>query len=383
MLTRRDDLFGSSPSSDLWCNLLALHVLTEARFSRQVADDLGLHINTARQVQRLQSQYMDIARGLQMDLTDAGSTPDALTRCLLAGFPDNVGRRLSSASSRCRLVGGRSGTIARESPARDSALFVAAGITEIGTRGGEVDVTVDTVSAVQIDWLREQFPDDLSESVEVEHDAGLGRLRRIRQIRFRDLTVLEEAEGDPGDDEIARFYAKEILEKRIMLKSWSASTDSWIARVNLIARICPELGIAPIDHEALLPILEQLCHGTTRRKEIRQLDIQPELEGWLTREQAAALPQLAPEKVRLSNGIHARIHYPSEGEPYIARTVQDLYDVSVIPTIAMGRISPLIHVLAPNQRVAQITADLAGFWNDSYEQLKKDLKGRYPKHEWR
>jgi ATP-dependent helicase HrpB len=63
--------------------------------------------------------------------------------------------------------------------------------------------------------------------------------------------------------------------------------------------------------------------------------------------------------------------------------IQELYDVTSVPAIANGKVTPLVHLLAPNQRVVQITNDLAGFWKNSYEQIKKDLKGRYPKHEWR
>ena len=91
----------------------------------------------------------------------------------------------------------------------------------------------------------------------------------------------------------------------------------------------------------------------------------------------------APERLALSNGKTPKLVYVPDGAPYIALRIQELYGVTQLPKIALARVAPLVHILAPSQRPVQITQDLAGFWMEHYPKLKKELQRKYPKHEWR
>ena len=99
-------------------------------------------------------------------------------------------------------------------------------------------------------------------------------------------------------------------------------------------------------------------------------------------EQAAAVESLAPLSVKLANGREAKVNY-LDGEAKISMVLQRLYDIDKNPTIAGGKIALVVEILGPNHRPVQRTRDLAGFWENSYPEVKKMLKGRYPKHEWR
>ena len=107
------------------------------------------------------------------------------------------------------------------------------------------------------------------------------------------------------------------------------------------------------------------------------------LRHWLSAGQTATVEAYAPPQIRIENGRTPRIHYDDPSGPYIAMRVQELYDTHQLPTLCNGAVRLKVRVLAPSQRPVQITDDLAGFWATSYAQVKKDLKGRYPKHEWR
>lgn len=132
-----------------------------------------------------------------------------------------------------------------------------------------------------------------------------------------------------------------------------------------------------------LMVLEEVCQGAKSYKEIKNRDVMPVLQGWLSEGQKQVLDAYAPLEVSLSNGRKAKVRYRIDGPPWIALKMQLLYDVTELPEIAQGRVKLVVHLLAPNQRPWQVTDDLAGFWERGYPQMKKDLAGRYPKHEWR
>ena len=103
----------------------------------------------------------------------------------------------------------------------------------------------------------------------------------------------------------------------------------------------------------------------------------------MSREQAAAVESLAPLSVKLANGREAKVSYSAAEGPKIAMVLQRLYDVHETPAVGGGKVPVLVEILGPNHRPVQRTRDLAGFWETSYPEVKKMLKGRYPKHEWR
>ena len=107
------------------------------------------------------------------------------------------------------------------------------------------------------------------------------------------------------------------------------------------------------------------------------------VKGWLSADQQELLEKHAPERLELSNGRKPKVTYPPEGAPYISLRVQELFDVTQTPRIAMGRAPVLVHILAPSHRPVQITQDLGGFWRDHYPRIKSELQRKYPKHEWR
>lgn len=380
----RDNLLGDT-SSDFILAARAWRVARDQGYDHAFCRRLGIHAEAARQTGRLTEQFLNLARSQKISIGDTDPDESSTLRCILIGFSDQLAKRDNRATLRCSLIHNRRGELRRESAAREAPLLVAAEIDEIETRG-EVTVLLSMASAVEEAWLEELFPDDLSESSEAVWDPGQKRVVARRQRRFRDLVLEERESGQPNPDQAAAILTQAVLEGRAELKRWNDQVEAWITRVNFAARHIPELGIAGIDEAGRHLIIEQLCHGAVSARDLREADPWPILRTWLTHEQAAALEQYCPETFKLpTRSRPLTIRYePESGRALIASRLQDFYDVDPAKlTLGGGRLPLTIELLAPNGRPCQVTGDLAAFWKTSYEGVKKELKGRYPKHEWR
>jgi len=281
------------------------------------------------------------------------------------------------------MVHGRSGELRRESLV-ESPLFVAAEIEERELRG-EVGVLLGLATAVESGWLGEYFPDEFSAGRMTEYDSVTRRVVCREQQRFRDL-VLEQKEGtEPDLDQAAGLLAAEVIAGRLNLKQWDAVVENWIQRVNFVSKHCPETEIGPIDDEARQVLIEQICYGATSYKQIKDRAVLPVVQEWISPEQQYYIETYAPAEMDLPRRKRpARIRYEADGRAFIASKLQDFYDVKGgALRIANGQVPLVIELLAPNARPAHVTDDLDGFWEGAYHHVRKDLAGRYPKHEWR
>ena len=107
------------------------------------------------------------------------------------------------------------------------------------------------------------------------------------------------------------------------------------------------------------------------------------MKSWLSAVQLEMIDKQAPERIKLPSGIGAKVRYEPGHPPVVSATIQKLYGLEEVPSIGFGLIPVVVEALAPNQRPQQKTQDMQSFWKNSYPLLKKELKGRYPKHEWR
>jgi ATP-dependent helicase HrpB len=156
----------------------------------------------------------------------------------------------------------------------------------------------------------------------------------------------------------------------------------WLARLDFLRRNLPELGWPELDQEALAGAFELLCEGKTDLAEVERADPIPYLQARLTPAQQRELNASAPPALTVPSGRQVRLVYETGAPPILAVRLQELFGWTDTPRIARGRVPVLLHLLAPNNRPVQITSDLASFWATTYHQVRKDLRGRYPKHAW-
>ena len=371
--------------SDFFVQLQAWHLARAAKFNPSACGALGIHGGSARQAGDTARQLLQLAQRQGLDTREAALPDEAerIAKCLLAGFSDHLAKRNDTGTRRCRMVHGRSGELRRESVV-DAPLFVAAEIEEREVRR-EVTVLLGMATAVEFAWLEELFPDDFSDGNQTTYDPSLRRVVARSERRFRDLVLSSTDQGEPDLNRSAELLAAEVVAGRLNLKGWDAVVENWILRVNFVARHCPDAEVPEIDEEARQLLVEQICHGALSYKEIKDRPVLATVQGWISPEQHYYIDTYAPAEMELPRRRNpARIRYEADGRAFIASKLQDFYDVpgsSLI--VGNGKVQLLVELLAPNQRPAHLTDDLDGFWGGAYQHVRKDLAGRYPKHEWR
>ncbi len=377
----REDILGGEGDSDLFTLMRAWRFAQGRQFDMQRCRPLGIHAGSAREVAGTLEQLLRLSERAGLDVSDKPASTEAIQRCILVGFSDQLARRVDQGTLRCRLIHQRTGELARDSIIRKSDLFVAGEIREVESRD-ELRVILSQATAVEESWLRDAFPDDFSEGTQTLFDPNLRRVMTRRTRLFRDL-VLDFTEQDCTDPEAAaRLLAEEVLSRRCPLKNWDDAVEQWFVRLACLRKWMSELDLPAADDEAKRFIVSQICHGAFTYKAIKDAEVFPVLREWITSQGQRWLDQFAPERLELPGGRKAKVIYTLDSAPMTAARIQDLYGVTSL-TVAKGRQPVTIQILAPNQRPVQITTDLANFWKESYPKIKQELSRKYPKHEWR
>jgi len=158
--------------------------------------------------------------------------------------------------------------------------------------------------------------------------------------------------------------------------------EALLARIAFLRRALPELDW-PTGLEALVvDAVRALCAGRTSVAEVRNADLAGALVAGLSPAARAALAREAPVDYALPSGRRARIRYAPDRPPVVAARIQEVFGLAATPRLARGRVALVVELLAPNERPVQVTDDLASFWRTTYAEVRKQLRGRYPRHDW-
>ncbi len=378
----RDNLLGEAADSDFSTLIRAHRFAEQCQFNVPRCRELGINGLAAREAAALATQFLQIAKDEGLDLSPREPSSEALGKCVLAGFPDQVAMRTDSGTLRCQLVHHRKGVLARDSAVHDSPLLVACEVRELLVRG-EMQTLLTLATAIQEPWLRELFPAAFKDSTEVAYDSTQRRVTARRITRFHDLLLRSESSDKVPVEQAAAILAKEVADGACPLKAWDNAVDQWILRLNLLSEWYPEFELPKLGPDDRQTLVEQICFGATSYKDIKERAVWPTVKSWLSDPQQKLLEDYAPERLVLPNGRKFKIIYVPNAAPNIAARIQDLYGVSSELRIAGGRVPLVIQVLAPNHRPIQITQNLENFWKESYPKLKLELQRKYPRHEWR
>ena len=367
--------------SDFEAEWRACEAVEGLRFDPVRSGELGVHARQAREILQSWKQLCGLVGrpSIRRGHVDMEELRIPLGRAVLAAYGDHVAIRTSRGSLACRVVAGRRGKLDEGSVARDAVLLVAAGITEV--QGREMSVRLSYAVCVEEEWLRELFPLGFRKEEGAVFDEVARRVVARRRVMFYDMALEDKEGGEVSDEEAAILLSDHVVSGALKLKRWDAKVERWIARVGFVARSMPELEISAIGEEEKKLIVTQICMKARSYRDIKDRDVWPALKDWLSAPQSAALESYAPERLELSNGAVAKVSYEEGKKPSIALKVQQLYGVKETPEVSGQPIQ--VQILAPNQRPWQVTQDLSSFWESGYPQMKKDLAGRYPKHEWR
>lgn len=351
------------------------------RFAPDSCIPYGIHVRACIEAARSRDQFLRLAQRAGLPLNEEVATPEALARTLLAAFSDHLGSETGRGSRVYELAGGYRGHLSKEAHIKPPPFIIAAEIIEI--QGKALQVQLNLVTQVQEEWLRELYPEDIHTGQRAVYDTIYRRVMNREEVLFRSLVLSSRERGEPDLTTAASLLADEVDAGRLQLTNWNERVEQWITRVNCLATWMPDLEIPAIGTDDRRLILEQVCHGCTAFRQLKEREVFPALHQWLNPMQHDLLDRYAPERLQISKDRSAKIHYQSDAAPSISVILQHLYEMKASPRIADGRIALTVHLLSPAQRPIATTGDLARFWQEGYPLVKKDLRGRYPKHEWR
>ncbi|MSR30775.1 MAG: ATP-dependent helicase HrpB [Gemmataceae bacterium] len=352
-----------------------VEVLEQFEATGRVADSIGnvLAPDRARSLLRIRDQFLRCFPGAKSPPMQ--DSHEGFLKTVLAGFPDRVAARRGAGNPRGLMVGCRGVQLSSQSVVQNSPLFIC-----LDVEAGGIESKVWMASSVQRDWLN---PAHLGETRELELDDKTGKIMVWRRLRYMDLLLEEKpAHLSPEDkpEEILFHKAKEKLLD--YLPATETEGGQFLQRLRYLKQACPELGLPEPDPNWLEVPLRWVCQGKKSLGEIREGDWSGMLARALNHEQRRIVEKEAPSAFTMPKGRRAAVVYPKGGRPEISARIQDFFGLRETPRIALGKVAILLKLLAPNFRPQQVTDDLAGFWKNSYHLVRKDLRGRYPKHAW-
>jgi len=355
-------------------------------FERRKAPDLApgerLNAGAARFVLRARDQLAEIVRR-ELPKTRQGTVKeegeDALLRALLAAYPDRLARRREPRSPRGVLVGGRGVRLAEESGVLEDELFLCVDL-DAGRSGPLSEALVRQASAVEPEWLPEHLT---STTVDLAFDEQRERVAAWKRTRYEDLVIAEAEVPVPDAPSAAQVLvqaAAERIDRAVPLNA--AEVAAFLARVRSLGEWMPELGLPRFTEDEIRGLLPALAAGRKSFAELRRAPLLEALQGSLSYQQLEAVRREAPERLEVPSGSRIQLHYEPGKPPVLAARIQELFGLAETPRVAAGRVAVLLHLLAPNGRPQQVTHDLRSFWENTYQQVRKELQGRYPKHAW-
>ena len=344
---------------------------------REGARDLEIDPAAAAAVERL-ARNLDRAALKQRE--HPGFDAVMLGRLLLKVYPDRVAGQRGPGSDRYLLANGRGCRLTDRSSLHDEPFLVA-----IEVEGGDAaEGRIHLAAAVTGDMIRAELAEAVTLERRVIWDEREERVIAREEERL-DILLLSSRRATAVGADIEPALLEGIVRRGIDRLPWSPAALQFRDRVAFCARLFPEAGLPDLTDTALaataptwfLPWLS----GARSLADVARIDLMAALRGMLRRDQSRFVEEMAPTHLAAPSGSRIAVQYGGE-EPVLAVKLQELFGLGETPVVAGGRSPVLLHLLSPAGRPIQVTRDLKGFWNGAYREVKKELKGRYPKHPW-
>jgi ATP-dependent helicase HrpB len=349
---------------------LRIEALRSWRKKRKVRADT--HI--LRRLERLSFAWR---KHLQVAADDGPVVPESVGRWIAAAYPERVAQHIPQSADHFRLCkGGRFAL--RSADSLSTSPWLAIAQMDAGQANGRIFLAAP-VDPDALAWLH-------SSVQVVRWDAEKGSVIAREEQRIGDLCIRSKALREaPEDQKIAAICA--AIRSHPDLLSWSKSIASWQARILSLRAWREEEDWPDVSKETLVASLGDWLSpylGACRnRKDLQALDLQQILTGLIPWDLNQKVSQLAPKAFTVPSGSNIKLQYQADGSPPIlAARLQEMFGLLESPTINQGRTTLMIHLLSPASRPVQVTQDLHNFWKNTYLDVRKDLRGRYPKHYW-
>lgn len=329
-----------------------------------------------------------VARKLKKEVAVRDSVEDVEKAGLLLAFayPDRIAKRRPGNDNRYLLSNGRGAYFQRPEPLSSEEYIVAASLD-----GGEKESVIFLAAPVSQAALEKHFAPEIQESETVEWDQTIKGVAAARKRSLWGLVLSEARIENPGREEVIESLLYGLRLNGLGALPWDKRSENLMARIRLLDRLSKEKGPVfqafsrDFSDERLLDGLRvwlgPWLEGMTRLEHLKRLDMNAVITGMLTWEERQALERLVPTHITVPSSSRIPVDY-SGPRPVLAVRLQEVFGLEKTPAVAGGKLPVLLHLLSPAGRPVQVTEDLAGFWASGYLLVKKELKGRYPKHHW-
>jgi ATP-dependent helicase HrpB len=368
LLSERDILRGVDRPVDLLSRIECLQAWREGRLSSADVD-----IAACRAVDRLARQ---LRKGRRQRGAAAGVDPVAL---LLAAYPDRLAMRSGARDGRYRLAFAGAVRLPHNDALQRSEFLLVAEL-DAGQREGRIYRAL----ALSPQVVQSSLENALQWRTELSWQTDRVVARRLQY--YGELVLQTRAHTEVDAHDLCATLCDAIAASGLDLLPWNEAARQLQARILSLRHWQPQSDWPDLSDAALLTGLDHWLlpwvQGISRLDQLQRLDMKRILTGLLDWPRQQQLERLAPGDLKVPSGSRKRLCYRAGEAPVLAVRLQELFGLVETPRVCDGQVRVMLHLLSPAQRPIQVTRDLRGFWQHTYADVKKELKGRYPKHYW-
>jgi ATP-dependent helicase HrpB len=293
-------------------------------------------------------------------------------------YPDRIAQRRQGQLGRFLLRNGLGAFLDPQGLSREEYLV----IPELDGKSPESRILV--AAPISIEEIHEQFGSDIAIEEVVAWDPASRAVAARRRERLGAIVLRDTAIRNPDPALVAGALMEGVRKEGLHVLPWDDGATRTRERITFIRSL--DAGWPDLSDAALTDSLEEWLGphavGMARLDDLARVDLSAALLDRLTWEQRAALDRLAPTHVTVPSGSRIPVEYGDPALPVLAVRLQEMFGLTQTPRVGAGAVPLTLHLLSPAGRPVQVTRDIAGFWRTTYFEVRKDLKGRYPKHHW-
>jgi ATP-dependent helicase HrpB len=347
-----------------------LRVRLEALYGRGVSNvDEGARRRMREEASRLRRE-LGVKAEEQAEMEQCG--------LLLAfAYPDRIARRRDS--GKYLLSGGRGARFGEGQPLAREEWVVAADVDDTGS-----DSRIRLAAPISMETLTANFADEMTAKPDIYWDAEAQAVRGRLRRRLGAILLEEAPLASPPADQVRAALLQGIRKEGLDILPWSRAARQLQERIIFLRHY--DSSWPDVNDDALVDALgvwlSPYIDGLKSRSDLQRLNMKEIVESLLPWDKRRELDSSAPTHWTVPSGSRLPIDYSDPAAPFLAVRLQEMFGLPSTPRIAGGKVPLTLQLLSPAQRPVQVTRDLASFWSNTYFDVRKDLKGRYPKHYW-
>ncbi|EMN7428895.1 ATP-dependent helicase HrpB [Vibrio parahaemolyticus] len=338
----------------------------------------GSHPKKSLLLKRAQSLAHKLDTKFSLREVDEGALPLVLS----LAFPDRIAQQRANQFGRFALANGHGAECSPDDMLGGCEYLVAIDLMRSHSNSSQIHLACE----LDVNILQTTFDSLFSTKEVVDWDEKKGRLVAEKQRKLGQLVIERVSLPNPGKEKMTQALLTYVRRQGLSSLNWTPAAESLLERIRCAVDWLPEQAWPMFEEASLLDSLDEWLEpymtSVASVKDLSKINLVEALNARLGWPLNQHLDEWLPEHYQLPTGTKKRIRYQHGHEPVLSVRMQEVFGESTSPTVAIGRKRLVLELLSPAQRPLQVTSDLAAFWNGSYKDVQKEMKGRYPKHVW-